>query len=175
MKILSFAGSNSRNSINKAFVSYVTSQFSNDSLLLDLNDFELPIYGIDYEKENGIPEKVSEFYDALSQADVVFIGLSEHNGTYTAVFKNLFDWLSRKELKFLQGKKVILCATAPGPRGGRGVMDAALVRFPIHGAELIGSFCLPKFNENFQNGQIVESEQKALFDVFIAQVKAQIG
>ncbi len=150
MKILSFAGSNSRHSINKKFVEHALSHFSNhETTLLDLNDFPLPIYGIDLENETGIPESAIAFLNHIERADMLLISLAEHNGSYTAVFKNLLDWMSRKKSKCFEGKKMILLSTSTGGRGGRNVMDAALTRFPIHGAQILGYFCLPNFNDNF--------------------------
>jgi hypothetical protein len=63
-----------------------------------------------------------------------------------------------------ENKKVILLSTAPGQRGGKGVLDAALIRFPIHGAQILMSFSLPKFAENFDeiNG-IVNEELRQEF------------
>ena len=151
MKVLAFAASNSTQSINKKFVSHILTLFnSHETELLDLNDYDLPLYSIDREKSEGIPVAIGQFSSKLDGADLIIISLAEHNGTYTAVFKNLFDWLSRYKLKMFDAKKMLLVSTAPGPRGGRGVMDAALVRFPIHGAEILGHFCLPKFRENFE-------------------------
>jgi NAD(P)H-dependent FMN reductase len=172
MKILAFAASNSTQSINKKFLLHVLSKLDHhEAELLDLNDYELPLYSIDREKLNGIPDLVAQFSSKLDEADVIIISLSEHNGTYTAVFKNLFDWLSRYKLKMFESKKLILLSTAPGPRGGTGVMDAALLRFPIHGAEILGHFCLPKFQENFDaNLGVINPELKVELDQLLMLV-----
>jgi NAD(P)H-dependent FMN reductase len=172
MKVLAFAATNSTQSINKKFVEYTLNQFSNHELeLIDLNDFELPIYSQEKEKETGLPQLVIQFADRLTGADMIIIGLAEHNGTYTAVFKNLFDWLSRHKLKMFESKKMLLLSTAPGPRGGRGVMDAALSRFPIHGAEIMGHFCLPKFHENFDAEKgIINEEHNREFNAVLKSI-----
>ena len=50
----------SKKSINKQFASYAASLISDaDSIIIDLNDFEMPIYSIDYENDKGIPKKLS--------------------------------------------------------------------------------------------------------------------
>jgi len=169
MKTLAFAASSSRNSINKEFVNYALSQIdSEQKQLLDLNDFALPLYSIDLEKETGIPEAAKRFAQNLDGADLIIISLAEHNGSYTAVFKNLFDWLSRNKTKCFENKKMILLSTSPGARGGRGVMDAALTRFPIHGAEILGHFCLPNFKDNFDAEQgILNTELQSEFDALL--------
>jgi len=150
MKILAFAGSSSKNSINKSLVSFALEQMkSENKTLLDLNDFELPLYSIDLEKELGLPENLLHFAQHIEAAECIVLSLAEHNGTYTAVFKNLFDWLTRNKSSCFEGKKMILLSTSNGLRGGRGVMNAALDRFPQHGPEILGHLCVPNFKENF--------------------------
>ena len=57
-KIIAFAGSNSKQSINKQLATYAASLVENvEVTVLDLNDFELPLYGMDYENEHGIPNR----------------------------------------------------------------------------------------------------------------------
>tara|TARA_B110000459_G_scaffold49667_1_gene55508 strand:- start:1529 stop:1678 length:150 start_codon:yes stop_codon:yes gene_type:complete len=47
-KIVAFGASSSVNSINKQFASFVANKISNSELIiLDLNDFEMPIYSED--------------------------------------------------------------------------------------------------------------------------------
>jgi NAD(P)H-dependent FMN reductase len=174
MKALAFAASSSRNSINKQLVSYALSKLEHtEKSLLDLNDFPLPLYSIDLEKEIGIPEAAQDFAEQIDAAELIVISLAEHNGSYTAVFKNLFDWLSRNKTKCFENKKMILLSTSPGARGGRGVMDAALTRFPIHGAEILGHLCLPNFKENFDAEKgILNSELQSEFDALLHLSKA---
>ena len=173
MKTLAFAASSSRASLNKQLVAHALDRIESDEKqLLDLNDFPLPLYSIDLEKENGIPAHVIKFAEHIESADLILISFAEHNGSYTAVFKNLLDWLSRHKSKCFENKKMIFLSTSPGPRGGRGVMDAALDRFPRHSAEILGHFCLPNFNDNFDAVQgIVHSELKDTF-LEILNIKA---
>ena len=154
-KIVAFAGSNSTSSINKQLVEYATRQLSDVEVnLLDLNDYELPIYSTQLEKQSGHPQNAVVFLNMMREADGFIISLAEHNGAYTSVFKNLFDWLSRVEQKLFFGKPLLLMATAPGPRGGLSVLGIAADRFPRHNANLTGQFSLPSFNDNFSDGKI---------------------
>ena len=53
-KILAFGASNSINSINKRLASYTAKMISPvESVIIDLNDFEMPIYSEDREKKRG--------------------------------------------------------------------------------------------------------------------------
>lgn len=157
--IIAFAGSNSSDSINKQLAIYASSLINDvEVTVLDLNDFNLPIYSKDFEAEKGIPDNVLKFLNYLKDSDGIVLSLAENNGAYSAVFKNLFDWLSRAEQKNWLGKPMLLLATSPGARGGQSVLQMAVDRFPRHDANIVGKFSLPSFNENFLNGKIVNEE-----------------
>ena len=95
-KIVVFGASSSKKSINKQFSIYASTQFNNtEIIILDLNDFEMPIFSEDKELNFGIPEKATKFYEILNCSDAIIISFAEHNGSYTAAFKNIFDWISR--------------------------------------------------------------------------------
>lgn len=75
--------------------------------VVGLTDFDVPIFTPQREEENGIPEAVMAFDQLIQEADILVISLAEHNGSYTAAFKNLFDWLTRLRPKCFEGKKLI--------------------------------------------------------------------
>lgn len=159
-KIIAFGASSSKNSINKQLASYAASQFNGAEIeILDLNDYEMPIFSLDKEAENGIPELATAFFNKLSTADLIIISLAEHNGAYSTAFKNIFDWISRINPKFLNEKPTLLLATSPGPRGGLTVLEIAKNRFPFQGAVIKGSFSLPSFNDNFDSEKGIINEE----------------
>ena len=157
-RIIAFAGSNSQTSINKQLATYAGSlaeQFEVE--VLDLNDYELPIFGVDLERKlGGQPENAHRFLDQIRKADGLIISLAEHNGAYAAVFKNLLDWMSRIEGKTFLGKPMLLMATSTGGRGGKSVLEIAESRFPRHGAHIIETFSLPSFKDKFEDGKITD-------------------
>lgn len=160
--ILAITGSNSSQSINKALVQYTTQLIEGHNIVYtDMNDYVLPLYGIDLEKKEGIPAPIHNFLEKITHSSAIIISLAEHNGTYTTAFKNLLDWTSRVESKLWMQKPMLLMATSPGSRGGQGVLDAASVRFPIHGADVISVFSLPNFGQNFdiENSKITLEEK----------------
>ncbi len=149
-KIIAFSASSSKNSINKQLATYAANLFENWVVeILDLNDYEMPIFSVDKEKENGIHEFAHAFYAKIGSADFVVISFAEHNGAYSSSFKNILDWVSRINSKTFQEKPVLLLSTSPGPRGGNSVLEIAKNRFPFQGAVVKGSFSLPSFNDNF--------------------------
>lgn len=156
--IIAFAGSNSSTSINKQLATYAASLVNDvQTTILDLNNFELPIYGVDLEKEIGIPENAKRFLEYIRESDGIIISLAEHNGAYATVFKNIFDWMSRAEQKTFMGKPMLLMAASPGGRGGASVLAIAKDRFPRHNAEIVATFSLPNFKENFNEGEVANT------------------
>lgn len=150
MKILAFAASTSRQSINKKLANYAATLVDNaDVELLDLNDFEMPLFSEDKEKEIGQPELAKAFLQKIAESDALIISFAEHNGSYAAAYKNVYDWCSRIEPKVYQGKPAVLLAASPGPRGGAGVLAVAVAAAPYQGIELKSSFSLPSFYDNF--------------------------
>lgn len=157
--IIAFAGSNSSKSINKQLATYAASLVENAEVtILDLNNFDLPIFSVDLEEAKGIPENALKFLDYIRTSDGIVVSLAENNAAYSAVFKNLFDWMSRAEQKTFMGKPMLLMATSPGGRGGLSVLTIAKERFPRHNANIIATFSLPSFYENFAEGSIINSE-----------------
>ena len=158
-QIIAFAGSNSRTSINKQLATYAASLVNAVEVnVLDLNDFDLPLYGIDLENAKGIPDNAHKFLDLIKSSDGIVLSLAEHNGTYATVFKNLFDWMSRIDGKLWSDKPMLLMATSPGARGGATGLEIALSRFGFMGGNVVGRFSLPSFNDNFSDGKITNDE-----------------
>ncbi|WP_298120799.1 NADPH-dependent FMN reductase [Flavobacterium sp.] len=158
-KIIAFGASSSKTSINKQLATFAANQFQNASVeILDLNNFEMPIFSTDRETESGIPQLAQDFYTKLGTADLIVISFAEHNGAYSAAFKNIFDWTSRINAKTFQEKPVLLLSTSPGPRGGSSVLEIAKNRFPFQGAVVKGSFSLPSFNDNFNTEKGITNE-----------------
>jgi chromate reductase len=150
MKIIAFGGSPSKNSINKKSATYAASLFENaDVEILDLNDFQMPLFSVDIEKEIGQHPLAQAFLDKIASADILVVSLAENNGNYSAAFKNVFDWCSRINGKVFQQKSMLLMATSDGKRGGATVLEIAKNAFPRYGADIKATFSLPSFNDNF--------------------------
>lgn len=149
MKILAFAGSTSSTSINRELVKFVLKDFQEEEInLIDLNEFTMPIFSVDLEKK-GFPDEAHHFLKVIEECDVIICSLAEHNRSYSAAFKNVFDWASRINVKVFQNKPMLLMSTSPGGYGGGNVMNTAKTFFPQFAADIKDTFSLPKFYENF--------------------------
>ena len=161
MKIIAFGASPSKNSINKKLAIYAASLFENAEVeVLDLNDFQMPIFTVDIEKEIGQHELAKAFLGKIATADILVVSLAENNSNYSAAFKNIFDWCSRITGKVFQEKPMLLMATSPGGRGGANVLEIAKNAFPRYGADIKATFSLPTFDANFdvEKGKISNPE-----------------
>ena len=150
MKLLTFSTSNSKFSINQKLIELSLKLLTTEVSInrIDINDFEMPIYSIDRENEQGIPKEAIQFYKLISEADALVIAFAEHNGSYTAAYKNIFDWVSRYEMKLFQNKPMILLATSPGKGGAKNVLNTATTATPYFGGKVIASLSLPLFPQN---------------------------
>lgn len=173
MKIIAFAASTSKLSINKQLVTHTLTHFPEaQTTLLDLNDFEMPVFSVDKERDNGYPEAARQFLALLASADLLIISMAEHNGNYTAAFKNTLDWCSRIEPNTFYHKPMFLMSTSPGGYGGKNSLGAAVIRFPKHTAKILETFSLPSFNTNFSHEEgILDEELKTEYLEKIASVK----
>ncbi|RXJ74464.1 NADPH-dependent FMN reductase [Veronia nyctiphanis] len=150
MKVLAFGATNSRQSINKQLAKYAASLTGSTQIeLIDLNDYEMAIYSIDKENENGIPEKAKNFIRKIADADVVIVSFAEYNGVYTSAFKNVYDWASRVEHKIFQSKPAVFLSTSPGGAGAKSVLNFAVESAKYMGADLKASLSVANFYNVF--------------------------
>lgn len=168
MKTLAFGASISSTSINKALATYAAHLLSDEIMeteieIIDLNDYAAPIYSIDHEKAHGIPDAAKALKDKIQSADQIIISFAEHNGSYTAAYKSIFDWMSRLEGKVYESKPVVLLSTSPGARGGASVMAAAETSMPFFGATVKATLSVGGFYDVFdlEKGEVSDAETKA--------------
>ena len=174
--IIAFAGSNSKDSINKRLASYTAEQVKNAKVaVLDLNDYELPIYSMEFEKEFGIPANAQRFLEKIKAADGVVLSLAEHNGAYSSAFKNLFDWMSRIDGKLWSEVPMFLMSSSPGGRGGATVLEMAKGRFPYMGGNIVADFSLPSFGQNFSENGITDDELRDMFNESVTAFESAVN
>lgn len=150
MKVLAIGASNNSKSINRVLAEYSANLIDGAEVeVLNIHDYELPIFSDEREEKFGQPLQARQFFKKIGEADALVISFAEHNGSYTAAWKNLFDWVSRIDGKVFQGKPVVYLSTSPGPGGARSVLASAVESAPFFGAELIDSVSVARFYENF--------------------------
>ena len=157
--INAFGASNSSRSINRQLAGWAAQQTGYHYDLLDLNDYEMPIFSIDREEDQGIPQLAHDFKNLIKNSSGIIISFAEHNGGYSAAFKNIMDWISRIEKATWDNKPMLVLATSPGGRGGKSVLDIVINTFPHRGAKIAASYSLPSFNLNFDQTKGITNQE----------------
>lgn len=161
-KILAFAGSNSSTSINYQLVKYTVSLLeAHEVQLLNMTHFPFPMYSEDYEKENGYSNSLIELKNDMAKSDGIIVSVNEHNSNPSAYFKNLIDWLSRLERRFLNEKPILLMSTSGGKRGGSSSLEVTKNLVPRFGAEVTATFSLSSYFENFDESKGITDTELA--------------
>lgn len=174
-KIIAFAVSNSKNSINHQLIEAVSQLLQNVEVeIINLRDYPAVIYGIDEEQENGYPDKMIELNEKLKEAQGYIISTPEHNGSMPAFFKNAIDWLSRIEKSVLNDLPTVFLSTSPGPRGASSAGSHLAAIMPYRGTKVIGYHSVGSFNEKVIEGKLIEGEDKVAIEKLIDELLNEI-
>ncbi len=136
-KLLFFAGSARKASLNKklaALAGKLAREKGADVTIIDLKDFEMPLYDGDLEAEEGLPENAKRLKKLFIEHDGFFIASPEYNSSFSPLLKNTLDWISRiheenePSLSAYSGKIAAIAATSAGPLGGlRGLVPLRML------------------------------------------------
>jgi NAD(P)H-dependent FMN reductase len=146
IKILAFAGSGRKDSVNKKVVA-VAAKGAEEAgakvTIVNLEDFDMPMFNEDLEAEQGMPIGAQAFKELLIAHDGFLISTPEYNSSYSSLFKNAIDWASRKTgdetpMAAYRGKVAAIMAASPGGLGGMRVL--VVLRMLM---ENIGTMVLP--------------------------------
>ncbi len=128
-RILAFAGSARRDSLNKK-LARVAAQYAREAggevTFVDLDDYPMPVYHGDLEDREGMPENARKLRALFLAHDALIIASPENNQSLSALLKNTIDWLSRSigdgkgdnsGLAPYRGKVAAIMGASPGPYG----------------------------------------------------------
>ena len=171
VRVLAFAGSARRDSLNKRLVAYAAG-FARDAgadvTLLDLDDHEMPVYHGDLEAAHGLPPAAQRLREAFLAHDALLIASPENNASVPAALKNAIDWVSRPHagqngLVPYQGKVAELLAASTGALGGmRGLPHLRAILQALGVLVLTEQFALGRAHEAFDDhGALTDARQRA--------------
>lgn len=136
-KFLFFAGSARADSTNKklaALAAKTAKAAGAEVTLIDLKNFEMPLYDGDLEAVKGLPENAMRLKKLFVEHDGVFIASPEYNSSFAPLLKNSLDWISRPNTKdeasllAYQNKVMAIGSVAPGALGGlRGLVPLRMM------------------------------------------------
>jgi chromate reductase len=135
-RILAFAGSARKDSVNKLLVrvaAQAASEAGAEVTVLDLGDYPLPLYDGDLEAQEGLPANAAKLKQLFLEHDGLMIAAPEYNSSITPLLKNTIDWVSRTAegegpLAAYKNKVAVLMAASPGGLGGlRGLVHVRAI------------------------------------------------
>lgn len=130
VRVLAFAGSARRDSLNKKLAreaARLAREAGAAATFVDLDEYPMPLYHGDLEAASGMPEHARRLRELFLEHDALLIASPENNSSMTALLKNTIDWLSRdlpgggaqaSGLAPWKGKVAGLMAASPGVFGG---------------------------------------------------------
>ncbi|HEU0099618.1 MAG TPA: NADPH-dependent FMN reductase [Allosphingosinicella sp.] len=139
LRILGFAGSLRRGSLNRALLRAAAARMPEGATLEIFDLAAVPLYDGDVEAR-GDPEGVALFKAAIRGADGVLIATPEYNHGVPGVVKNAVDWASRPPRDAaLNGKPVGIIGASPGITGTARGQSQLRQAF-----EFTNSYCMPQ-------------------------------
>lgn len=127
IKILAFAGSTRNGSFNKKLIRVAADAATGagaEVTLVDLADFEMPLFNEDLAKERGMPESASKLKQIFIEHDGLLIAAPEYNSSITPLMINTINWVSRREgaeepwKVAYKDKVAAIMSASPGALGG---------------------------------------------------------
>lgn len=180
-RILVFAGSTRRASLNRKLASVIVASVEaagGHATLVELADYDMPIYQGDWESDYGAPEAARRLSGLLIEHDGLAIASPENNASISALTKNTLDWLSRiNGGQALQGKVAMLTAASPGALGGmRGLNHLRDILHTLGVLTLPRTLALARANEAFaDDGRLSNDHTQAQLDALAVQLVALAG
>lgn len=123
---LAFSGSTRQDSFNSKLAAALAAEISNlgeNAEVVNLKDFDMPIYDGDLEAASGLPSGALALKAKLDAADGLIISCPEYNGYMAPVLINAIDWCTRSnegtpDLGCFMNKPIFIAGASPGPGGG---------------------------------------------------------
>lgn len=168
-KILAFAGSARKDSINKKLIKVAAScaqSLDADVTLVDFADFPMPLYDGDLEEQDGIPPHAKKFKELMKSHQGFLIASPEYNSSISPLLKNVIDWASRQEegeepLIAFKDKVAALLSASPGSLGGlRGLVHLRSILGNIKVLVLPDQFALSQAYEAFDGAGKLGDERQ---------------
>ncbi len=184
-KILAFAGSLRKDSLNKRLLNVAVEGARSAGgvvTVVDLADLPMAIYNADDHESIGFDANALKFQELLKDHDGLLIASPEYNGSVPGGLKNAIDWASRKSDRFamgevFKGKVAAMITASPGSFGGirclshmRGVLSILGVN--VLPSEIAVTFAGEKFDGN--GTEITDEKMKHILEKLGAELVAML-
>lgn len=126
----------------------ITKELNCEAELINLVDYDLPLYSTKEEEKNGIPESVLDLATRIMDLKAFIIVAPEYNGVMPPVLNNAMAWTSRatKNWRDAFNDKVLALATHSGGGGQKG-LQAMRIMFQHLGANILAREILTNYEK----------------------------
>ena len=168
-KILAFAGSTRIESFNKKLIKIAATGAKDagaDVTVIDLRDFQIPIYDGDLEIKDGLPSNAHKLKDLMLAHQGLLVASPEYNSSISGVLKNTIDWVSRQSegeipLACFKDKIAGLMSASPGGLGGlRGLVHVRAILENIGVLVIPNQIAISKAHEVFNLDGTMKDEKQ---------------
>jgi len=180
IKIGALAGSTKEGSLNAQLLQEAvnSAQAANAKItLIQLKDFNIPIYSEDLERKEGMPQDVKRLRRIFMEQDAILIASPEYNSSLTGLLKNVVDWLSRTETgqgsrEAYKDKIFAIMSASPGAGGGaNGLKHLRTILEALGGIVIPLQVSIPNAYQAFdEQGHLKNAESKKQLEAEIQQL-----
>jgi len=142
--------------------------------LIDLAQFEMPLYHAELEARDGLPEATRRLQALIAGHDALLIASPEYNGSMTPLLVNTFDWCSRIDPRNTSGSGLAIFADKPAGLLGSSPGALGGLRALFHLRDLLGylgmivipqQLTVPRAHQAFEpDGGLIDETQRARLD-----------
>jgi len=121
VRVLAFSGSTRKESWNRKLLAVAVEKVRAKGAqvnLIDLSQFEMPIFNGDLEEQTGMPPNATRLVELIQHHDALLIASPEYNTFPTPLLKNTIDWCTRADENPFKGKVAAVISASPGNFGG---------------------------------------------------------
>lgn len=174
-RILAFAGSARRESLNKKLLAAVVAAAragGADVTMVDFKELAIPLYEGDLEEAEGIPANAQRLIDLIRRHQGLLIASPEYNAQMTPLLKNVLDWCTRAEENPLEGRVAAVVSASPGMFGGVRSMTHCRQLLLHLGCHVIPAQCIvPQAHKAFaDDGSLREDRHRQTVTVVASEL-----
>jgi len=146
--------------------------------LIDLAQFDMPLYHADLEAREGLPEATQRLQSLIAGHDALLIASPEYNGSITPLLVNTLGWCSRVDPRNASGSGLAIFADKPAAVVGSSPGAFGGLRALIHLRDLLGylgmivipqQMAVARAHQAFDaDGGLLDQTQRARLDAIAA-------
>jgi chromate reductase, NAD(P)H dehydrogenase (quinone) len=179
-RILAFSASTRKESLNRKFLANAVEAAKAagcDVTLIDLGEFELPLYNGDLEDREGMPANAARLVALVAGSDGLLVASPEYNSMITPLLKNTVDWCSRADENPFEGRVAAVISASPGIHGGaRSLVMAQQLLLKLGCHVVPGQCILPHADKAFDaQGRLLEEHSRKAVKAMAESLAATAG